>query len=392
MRIAVVAAGTLRGTGYANRIASMVRSYASAGHEVDLFHLVFPGEDALPDETRRVLGSYRVIGTDAPGRLDHLRLLPRHVRSSREAAARAGLDRQGRYDVVQSENSNVWPLAQALPTRRRVAIFHDDDAARWRRYASMPVDPVRRAVRLATARKYGAWQRRVMREADETWFVSAVEMRRYLGQGTRVRLVPNGAERRFFENGTPASGTEQVVMFVGPMSYDVNVAGVSWFLDVVWPRIRAVVPAARFEVVGRGWTDHLPGDLPGVIARGFVPDLPVALGQARVSVAPLPAGGGTKIKVLESMAAARPVVTTSVGAEGVPSARGLAVADDEAGFASKVIRWLVDAGDAGAAGAANRRAVQDLAWPEIWSRALEHLEELASSKSPVPVGSGEEPG
>src|SRR2546421_1420009 len=200
-------------------------------------------------------------------------------------------------------------------------------------------------------------------------------MARYMGAGLPRRLVPNGASTSFYGIGTPASRTRPVVMFVGPTSYDVNVEGVSWFLDRVWPRVRADVPDARFEIVGSGW-GSLSRDTPGVMVRGFVPDLATDVSGARVVVAPVRAGGGTKIKVLEAMAAARPVVATSIGAEGIPASPGVAVADDERGFAAGVVRWLSGAEEAASAGAANRRAVGELTWSRIWSRALQHLEEL----------------
>ena len=203
--------------------------------------------------------------------------------------------------------------------------------------------------------------------------------------GRRARVVPNGAADEFFDVATPASSTRPVAMFVGPASYEVNRAGMAWFVDRAWPRVLDGAPGARLDVVGPGWTDVLPADIPGVSARGFLPNLAGALAQARVLVAPLPAGGGTKIKVLEAMAAGRPVVTTRIGAEGIPSSPGLAVTDDEARFASCVAQWLTRPQDAASAGASNRAAVDGLAWPRIWSAAMVHLDDLVSSAPPPPA-------
>jgi polysaccharide biosynthesis protein PslH len=101
--------------------------------------------------------------------------------------------------------------------------------------------------------------------------------------------------------------------------------------------------------------------------------------RARVVIAPMLAGGGTKIKVLEAMAAARPVVTTPSGAEGLPDSPGLRVRGDPLAFASDLVRFLTDEPSATAAGIANRAAVEGLQWSAVWRRAAEDLADLVGA-------------
>jgi glycosyltransferase involved in cell wall biosynthesis len=99
-----------------------------------------------------------------------------------------------------------------------------------------------------------------------------------------------------------------------------------------------------------------------------------------VVIAPLFAGGGTKLKVVEAMASGRPVVTTPLGAEGLPRSEGIRICTDPREFASEVGRLLIDGREAAQAGAANRSAADGLSWSSIWMRASVDLDELVGTR------------
>ena len=129
------------------------------------------------------------------------------------------------------------------------------------------------------------------------------------------------------------------------MSYYPNQQAVRWFLESIFPRVLERIPTATFIVVGASpprWLRAYASDR--VRVTGWVSDTRTYLDRARVVVAPLLIGGGTRVKILEAQAMARPVVSTSTGAEGLKLCDGesVLIADDAEAFASRVIDVLSD--------------------------------------------------
>jgi glycosyltransferase involved in cell wall biosynthesis len=146
------------------------------------------------------------------------------------------------------------------------------------------------------------------------------------------------------------------------MDYRPNVDAVMWFAAEIWPRIRAARPEARCLVVGQKPTQSvqaLAGQA-GVTVTGAVEDTRPYISGAGAYVAPLRLGGGTRFKLLEAMALGRPVISTTVGAEGFPvtSGRELLIADSPVDFAQAVLRVLADRGLGRALGEAGRAFVR----------------------------------
>lgn len=139
------------------------------------------------------------------------------------------------------------------------------------------------------------------------------------------------------------------ILFVGNMSYAPNRDGIEHFVRCVFPLIRQQVPDAELHLVGgfneQEWAERLQ-KTDGVSFRGFVSDLLVEYAAARVTVAPIYFGSGTNIKVLESMQARRPCVTTSCGFRGLDGSfsknRELVVADDDKEFSDQVVSLLTN--------------------------------------------------
>jgi len=161
---------------------------------------------------------------------------------------------------------------------------------------------------------------------------------------------PNGAE--------PRPGH---VVFLGSMDWPANEDGVRHFVDKVWPGVRRAHPEARFTIVGRNPSAavrRLAG-AQGIEVTGTVPDVRPYLAEAAVVVVPLLVGGGTRIKIFEAMAMARPVVSTTLGAEGLPVVPGehLVVEDEPGRFSAAVSRLLRDGSAASSLGERARTLV-----------------------------------
>ena len=144
------------------------------------------------------------------------------------------------------------------------------------------------------------------------------------------------------------SSDEDHLLFVGDLQFPPNRDGLDRFLSRVWPAVRTRRPAATLAIVGRGlseadrvrWTQS-----PGVEVIGFAEDLVACYRRAALTVVPIYFGGGTKIKILESLAFGRTVVTTPEAMRGYAALAGdaVAVAADDAAFAAETVRLLADA-------------------------------------------------
>lgn len=134
------------------------------------------------------------------------------------------------------------------------------------------------------------------------------------------------------------------ILFCGMMSYPPNQEAVFYFCKDIFPKIRQVIPNAQFTVVGKHQSERINqlGILPGITVTGYVPSMEPYYAKASVVVVPLLNGGGTRIKILEAMAYGRPVVSTSIGAEGLEVTNGenILIADDPEGFAARCVELL----------------------------------------------------
>jgi glycosyltransferase involved in cell wall biosynthesis len=170
-----------------------------------------------------------------------------------------------------------------------------------------------------------------------------------MGGGTEIYVVPNGVDTvHFAPPEPPVSRRDLSIVFVGTMHYRPNVDGVLFFCHQVWPSIQDALPNVKLTIVGARPVPEVVAlrSLPGVSVTGFVDDVRPYLWQATVSVVPLRIGGGTRLKILESLAAGCPVVSTSIGAEGLDLEPGidLLLADHPDEFAASTIRLLTDLG------------------------------------------------
>jgi glycosyltransferase involved in cell wall biosynthesis len=160
-----------------------------------------------------------------------------------------------------------------------------------------------------------------------------------------VAVIPNTYPRPRRPVGNPLEVGPPVVLFQGSLDYPPNIDGVEWLDTAVAPRIRAVVPETEVRLVGQAATSvkrlHRAGALTVV---GQVPVMEHELARATVAVVPVRFGSGTRVKILESFAHRVPVVSTTIGAEGLDVEDGvhLLLADDPEEFAAAVVRLLRD--------------------------------------------------
>jgi glycosyltransferase involved in cell wall biosynthesis len=157
-------------------------------------------------------------------------------------------------------------------------------------------------------------------------------------------VVPTGVDVDYFR---PAPDLEQgnALVFTGSMDWLANEDGIVQFMKKVLPIIRRQIPDSTLWVVGRRPSvrlQKLANEIPGVRVTGTVADIRPYMAKASVYVVPLLVGGGTRLKIFEAMAMGRAVVSTSIGAEGLPvvPGRNIVLADEPEDFARQVVELL----------------------------------------------------
>lgn len=162
---------------------------------------------------------------------------------------------------------------------------------------------------------------------------------------SNVRAIDTSVDLEYFSNRNPSSDSSRVI-FQGSLDWPPNQQGVVRFANRIWPIVRQRVPSAEFIVVGRNPSREVLrlSEIEGTRMIGTVPDVRPHLHSASVSIVPLYSGGGTRLKIFESMASQIPVVSTSLGAEGldVRPCEHLCIADSDSKFAEAVIQLLLN--------------------------------------------------
>jgi glycosyltransferase involved in cell wall biosynthesis len=171
----------------------------------------------------------------------------------------------------------------------------------------------------------------------------------------------------------PPPADELVVVFSGNMEYHPNLSAVRFFRAEVWPLLRARWPGLVWRLVGKNPSavSRFTSDDPRIEVTGEVDDAVRELARARVAVVPLLAGSGTRFKILEAWSAGLPVVSTTIGAEGLPARDGenLLLADGGSGFAEAVTRVLENANLRRQLGRAGRLLLeQEFTWDAAWKK------------------------
>jgi glycosyltransferase involved in cell wall biosynthesis len=232
----------------------------------------------------------------------------------------ARLSTERAVDVVQIEHQDFGDLPYDLPGNgaRVAAHMHDVLSESYARMAAVEKTGRGRFMRRMDAAAFRRLEHRLVTRADLTVVVSDRERARLatVGDAQRILVVPNGTD--LSEEPLPeATNAAPVLLFVGHMHYLPNVDAASWLVESIFPRVRDMFPAARLVIAGGEPPAGVRLDGEGVEVAGFVSDLRACYARADVVVVPVRAGGGTRIKILEAMAQGRPVVSTSLGAEGL---------------------------------------------------------------------------
>jgi glycosyltransferase involved in cell wall biosynthesis len=268
----------------------------------------------------------------------------------------------GACDLVHVDMLPLMPLAQDLDLPL-VLNAHNVEHALLRQRAATEPRPERRWFLRGQAAKLEQFERAACRRADRIIACSQDDARELaaLAPRTPVAVIPNGVDVERNRPRRQGGAHAPRLVFVGGMGWFPNREGVEWFLDAILPRVRAPRADVEFVLVGKSAGLRVPDSLQAnVRLAGFVDDVGAWVDAADICVVPLRSGSGTRLKVLEAMAFAKPIVTTTIGAQGIDlEAGGEALfADSAEAFAAAILHLLAAPQEAARLGAAARAKAQ----------------------------------
>ncbi len=277
--------------------------------------------------------------------------LPLAVSRYRSAAMRLEIDAlmaQHKFDRIVCDFLFVAPNVRALD--RCVLFEHNVETTIWQRHRETASNPLTRMFFSMQARRMFEYEAQVCRESAYVIAVSetdASRMREMFGI-SKVSAVPTGVDVDFFTPQAAGAAPAADLVFVGSMDWLPNVDGVLYFSREILPLIRRSKPDCTLAVVGRNPPREilqLVTEDPRIRVTGTVEDIRPYFWNSSVSIVPLRIGGGTRLKIFEAMAAKTPVVSTSIGAEGLPVTSGedCYLADSPQDFAARCLELLSDA-------------------------------------------------
>ena len=226
---------------------------------------------------------------------------------------------------------------------------HNVEAMIWRRHFEVESNPVKKAFLKSQWRRMFKYEKEACNRFERVVAVSpddAETIQQAYG-AENVTPVPTGVDTAYFSRSGDAQKDEFNVVFTGSMDWLPNEDAIMWFTNEILPLIRARVPEVSLTVVGRNpykSLQELSRKDPSIIVTGRVPDVRPYMEKASVYIVPIRIGGGTRLKIYEAMAMELPIVSTTVGAEGLPVTDGedILLRDDPASFATAVGDLLLD--------------------------------------------------
>lgn len=378
------------------RVYHLIKALSKA-HSVDL--ISFSGEAVTPEQKRKLLAFCRTVDTviyqsfnptRLKGVLGFFSRQPRSLIDTFNPEMASLIDRKVRaeaYDAVIASEIDMVPYAYRVSGP--VKIFEEMEISkaldalqaghsRWAHWRNA-----------LTWFKLSRYLNSLAQSFDGFTTVSQKECQNLeqipslLG---KVQVVPNGMEIHPQAPGPGISPKPGTLVYAGSLTYQANFDAVDYFLQDIFPLIQKKYPGVKFYVTGKlDGVDltHLSRS-EDVIFTGYLPDVSKTIAESWLSVVPLRIGGGTRLKVLESLSLGTPVVSTSKGVEGLDLEPGcdFLIGDDPQAFADQVFKVLEDEELRRRLGQMGRQSVaQKYNWNDIEAEFCSYVEAIVSRRA-----------
>jgi glycosyltransferase involved in cell wall biosynthesis len=297
------------------------------------------------------------------------------------------LAQEQRFDLVHAVQLNMAPYALAVADVPRVLDQENVVSLVVERLCRLQRPGPKKLALYLEWRKLLRYEGEVCRRFNRVLAVSEADrlaLQGIAGAECPVDVIPIGIDVEATPV-IPRRPDAAVIVTVGNMHWPPNAEGVLWFLEEVYPLIKQEILTVRLRVVGprppaellrRGQKDA------SIEVTGYIEDLPPYLEDSAVMVVPLHAGGGMRVKILEGMAMGLPIVSTTIGCEGIAVVAGehLLVADTPEGFAQATVSLMRDRARANELAHCGRCLVEERYDWRVAYRPLEHIYEALAGE------------
>jgi sugar transferase (PEP-CTERM/EpsH1 system associated) len=271
----------------------------------------------------------------------------------------------------------------------KVLFAHNVEAMIWRRHYEVARNPLWKALAWREWKTMERAERAYLKKADHVLAVSETDARIFSEflESSKITVIPTGVDTEFFQP-RPGEDVPNSLVLTGSMDWLPNEDGIFYFAEQILPRIRQQVPEVRLWVVGRKPSprlQELSRRQHHITITGWVEDVRPYLARGTVCIVPLRIGGGTRLKIFEAMAMEKAVISTPIGAEGLPvqNRENVLIADGEKDFSRACIELLGNSALRNQIGSAARRLVcAKYGWPKIadaFTEVLQHVARAGSS-------------
>lgn len=249
------------------------------------------------------------------------------------------------FDVIIAEHYEVMQYIPKSYKGKVIFRTHNAEYLIWSRYADVETNPLKKLVIKSEARRIKKWELRYVQEADVVLGAPNdnenhepnVEKRKlkykeylHIGEDDQISIpIPD------------YTTLENSLLYVGTLTWEANIEGLVWFAEGCWQQLKAEFPDLKLYIIGKKPDERLitlSKKYDGIELMGFVEDLEIYFTKCKVNIIPLRFGSGMKVKTINGLCRGIPIVSTSIGAEGlkVTDGKDILIADDLDGFTEKI--------------------------------------------------------
>jgi len=358
-------------TGAKIRTWNLLLQVKKCGDNVNLLSFLYDKEDIKMIDVIKNVGIkvFTVEGKDKISAITVLRSLILNLpltvakyRNRRMEVLLKDIIENHKIDIVHFDHIHMSQYASCCEGIPTVIDEHNVESVILRRYAERETNFLKKLILKSEYRKMGKFERMSCLKASKVFVVSENDRNTLVGlcgNGINPEIIPNGVDTNYFSppsnphptpntlDSTPSTlhPTPFSIVFTGSLDWFPNEDGLIYFFTEIYPLIKREVPQVNITVVGRNPSRRLlqfARNDKSINIVGRVDDVRTFIANAKVFVVPLRIGGGTRLKILEAMASGVPVVSTSIGAEGlmVEEGRNILIANNPEEFAQRVVEVI----------------------------------------------------
>ncbi len=270
-----------------------------------------------------------------------------------------------KFDIIHLEGLYLAPYLPLIRQNTKAPVIlraHNVEWKIWHKLALEEKNKLKKPYLVKLSKQLKKYEEKIINQVDGIATITDFDLKDFREAGCKAPMIdiPFGIDTSKYiykESKHPGS-----LFFIGALDWLPNLQGLDWFLKNVWDKVHTKFPHAKFHVAGRKMPETLRANNPkGVVFHGEVSDAKTFMQEYNIMIVPLLAGSGIRVKIIEGMAMGKPIITTSVGIEGIECHMGkdVIVKDSPEEFSDAICQALEDRNSINKIGLNGRKLVED---------------------------------